>query len=115
MDGSHIATLLLTFFFRFMRPLIEGGHVYIAQPPLFRIQKGQKIKYAYNDTELSQMMAELGQGAKANRYKGLGEMNPEQLWELSLIHIYRPWRPTPPVRTTRCLSGVTRDWAKPTF
>ena len=83
-DGSHIATLLLTFFFRFMRPLIEGGHVYIAQPPLFRIQKGQKIKYAYNDTELSQMMAELGQGAKANRYKGLGEMNPEQLWETTM-------------------------------
>lgn len=83
-DGSHIATLLLTFFFRFMRPLIEGGHVYIAQPPLFRIQKGQKIKYAYNDTELSQIMAELGQGAKANRYKGLGEMNPEQLWETTM-------------------------------
>ena len=83
-DGSHICTLLLTFFFRFMRPLIENGHVYIAQPPLFKIQKGQKVKYAYNEVEMANMSQERGQGAKVSRYKGLGEMNPEQLWETTM-------------------------------
>lgn len=83
-DGSHICTLLLTFFFRFMRPLIDGGHVYIAQPPLFKIAKGQKVKYAYNDNEMTAFSLEMGQGAKINRYKGLGEMNPEQLWETTM-------------------------------
>ncbi len=83
-DGSHICTLLLTFFFRFMRPLVDAGHVYIAQPPLFKVAKGQKIKYAYNENEMSEFMAEMGQGAKASRYKGLGEMNPEQLWETTM-------------------------------
>ena len=83
-DGSHICTLLLTFFFRFMRPLIENGHVYIAQPPLFKIQKGQKVKYAYNEVEMANMSQELGQGAKVSRYKGLGEMNPHELWETTM-------------------------------
>lgn len=83
-DGSHICTLMLTFFFRFMRPLIDGGHVYIAQPPLFKLAKGQQIKYAYNENELSGMSAEMGQGTKVSRYKGLGEMNPEQLWETTM-------------------------------
>ena len=83
-DGSHICTLLLTFFFRFMRPLIENGHVYIAQPPLFKIQKGQKIKYAYNEVEMASMSEKMGQGTKVSRYKGLGEMNPEQLWETTM-------------------------------
>ena len=82
-DGSHICTLMLTFFFRYMRPLIEQGHVYIAQPPLFKLQKGNTVKYAYNDKEMAQLSAEMP-GAKINRYKGLGEMNPDQLWETTM-------------------------------
>ena len=83
-DGSHICTLMLTFVFRFMRPLIEGGYVYIAQPPLFKLAKGKDVRYAYNEPEMTQMSAEMGQGVKINRYKGLGEMNPEQLWETTM-------------------------------
>ena len=83
-DGSHICTLLLTFFFRFMRPLIDDGHVYIAQPPLFKLAKGQKVRYAYNEAEMTAMSLEMGQGTKISRYKGLGEMNPEQLWETTM-------------------------------
>lgn len=82
-DGSHICTLMLTFFFRYMRPLIEQGHVYVAQPPLFKVQKGSTIKYAYNDAEMALLSQEMP-GAKINRYKGLGEMNPEQLWETTM-------------------------------
>ena len=82
-DGSHICTLMLTFFFRYMRPLIEQGHVYVAQPPLFKVQKGNTIKYAYNDAEMALLSQEMP-GAKINRYKGLGEMNPEQLWETTM-------------------------------
>ena len=78
-DGSHICTLMLTFFFRYMRPLIEHGYVYVAQPPLFKLQKGSTVKYAYNEDEMKQLSAEMP-GAKVNRYKGLGEMNPDQLW-----------------------------------
>ena len=82
-DGSHICTLMLTFFFRYMRPLIEHGYVYVAQPPLFKLQKGNTIKYAYNEDEMKQLSAEMP-GAKVNRYKGLGEMNPDQLWETTM-------------------------------
>ena len=82
-DGSHICTLMLTFFFRFMRPLIEHGYVYVAQPPLFKLQKGSTVKYAYNEDEMKQLSAEMP-GAKVNRYKGLGEMNPDQLWETTM-------------------------------
>ena len=82
-DGSHICTLMLTFFFRYMRPLIEQGHVYVAQPPLFKVQKGNTIKYAYNDAEMAVLSQEMP-GAKVNRYKGLGEMNPDQLWETTM-------------------------------
>ena len=82
-DGSHICTLMLTFFFRYMRPLIEHGYVYVAQPPLFKLQKGSTVKYAYNEDEMKQLSAEMP-CAKVNRYKGLGEMNPDQLWETTM-------------------------------
>ncbi len=80
-DGAHIRTLLLTFFFRYMRPLIENGYIYIAQPPLYRVKKGNKEYYAYSDEELKKIASD---GATIQRYKGLGEMNPEQLWETTM-------------------------------
>ena len=83
-DGSHIRTLLLTFFFRFMRPLVEEGHVYLAQPPLFRITKGKRHYYAFSDQQRDQIMAELAGGYEIPRYKGLGEMDSEQLWETTM-------------------------------
>ncbi len=83
-DGAHIKTLLLTFFFRHMRPLIEHGHIYAAVPPLFKVFKGKQERYAYSDEERDKYMTELGQGAQAERYKGLGEMDPEQLWETTM-------------------------------
>ena len=84
-DGAHIRTLLLTFFYRYMRPLIEEGHVFIAQPPLYQIKKGQKQWYAYSDQELSDRLDEIGrEGITIQRYKGLGEMNAEQLWNTTM-------------------------------
>ena len=84
-DGAHIRTLLLTFFYRYMRPLIDEGHVYIAQPPLYRVVQGKKEQYVYDDKELERVLKDIAEGGyKLNRYKGLGEMNDDQLWETTM-------------------------------
>ncbi len=88
-DGAHIRTLLLTFLFRHMRPLIERGYIYIAQPPLYKIQQGKRIAYTFSDEELETALKDFGQRPQIQRYKGLGEMNPEQLWETTMDPDYR--------------------------
>jgi DNA gyrase subunit B len=85
-DGAHIRTLLLTFFYRYMRQIIEHGYIYIAQPPLYKVQQGKRVEYAYNDRELENILVEIPKQPKPGiqRYKGLGEMNPTQLWETTM-------------------------------
>jgi DNA gyrase subunit B len=83
-DGSHIRTLILTLFYRHFKPIIEKGYLYIATPPLYRIKTGKSIRYAYSDQELQQVLKQIGEKADIQRYKGLGEMNPEQLWETTM-------------------------------
>ena len=83
-DGAHIRILLLTFFYRFFKPIIEGGYVYVAQPPLYRVQRGNTIKYAYTDNQLEELKKEFGEKVSLQRYKGLGEMDPSQLWETTM-------------------------------
>lgn len=91
-DGSHIETLILTFFFRYMRELIEAGHVYIATPPLYLVKKGSKKRYAWNDKERDEIVASMNGGAGIQRYKGLGEMNAEQLWDTTMNPEFRTLR-----------------------
>jgi DNA gyrase subunit B len=90
-DGAHIRTLLLTFFFRYMTPLINNGHLFIAQPPLFRVASGKQVTYAYTEDHRDRILKDLANPEKAllQRYKGLGEMNPEQLWDTTMNPVNR--------------------------
>jgi DNA gyrase subunit B len=85
-DGAHIRTLLLTFFYRHFKPVVDAGYIYIAQPPLFKIQAGKRVEYAYTDEQRDKVLKDIGKttGVSIQRYKGLGEMNPEQLWETTM-------------------------------
>ena len=83
-DGNHIATLLLTFFFRYMRELIDAGYIYLALPPLYQLKKGKQMQYVYSDDEKKSLMKDWGEDIHIQRYKGLGEMNPDQLWNTTM-------------------------------
>ncbi|MCY4299905.1 MAG: DNA topoisomerase (ATP-hydrolyzing) subunit B [Flavobacteriaceae bacterium] len=105
-DGSHIATLIMTFFFRFMRPLVEQGYLYIATPPLYLVKKGKRKEYAWDDDDRDRWIQQMGQGTTIQRYKGLGEMNAEQLWETTM---------NPEKRTLRLIEIEDEDQADRTF
>ncbi len=105
-DGSHIATLIMTFFFRFMRPLVEQGYLYIATPPLYLVKKGKRKEYAWDDGDRDRLIKEMGQGTTIQRYKGLGEMNAEQLWETTM---------NPENRTLRLIEIEDENQADRTF
>jgi len=93
-DGEHIMTLILTFFFRHLQDIVEKGHIYIAQPPLYKIYRGKQLYYAYNEEEQNQIIKEhfADNSYSIQRYKGLGEMNPEQLWETTMNPVHRVLR-----------------------
>ena len=91
-DGSHISTLILTFFFRYMKELIEAGYIYIATPPLYLVKRGQKKSYAWDNDQRDRLMKEFGSGSSVQRYKGLGEMNAEQLWDTTMNPVERTLR-----------------------
>lgn len=115
-DGSHIETLILTFFFRYMRELIEEGHIFIATPPLYLVKKGAKKQYAWNDDQRDQLVKEFGQGASIQRYKGLGEMNAEQLWDTTMNPEMRTLRQVTidnAVETDRIFSMLMGDEVPP--
>lgn len=88
-DGAHICTLMLTFFYRYLKPIIDGGYVYIAMPPLFKVAKGNRVEYVYKEEEMEVVKKEMGENVNVQRYKGLGEMNPEQLWETTMDPAFR--------------------------
>jgi DNA gyrase subunit B len=115
-DGSHIETLILTFFFRYMRELIDGGHIYIATPPLYLVKKGTKKRYAWNDKERDAIAAEYNGSANIQRYKGLGEMNAEQLWDTTMNPEFRTLRQiiiTNATETDRTFSMLMGDEVPP--
>lgn len=88
-DGAHICTLLLTFFYRYLKPIIEGGYIYIAQPPLFKVAKGNRVEYVYKEEQMEIVKQQMGENVNVQRYKGLGEMNPDQLWETTMDPEFR--------------------------
>ena len=115
-DGLHICTLLLTFFFRYMRPLIDNGYVYIAQPPLYRLTKNKKHHYAYSDEQRDLIMAEIGAGYTIQRYKGLGEMDPAQLWETTMdptVRIMKTVRLSDAIEADETFSILMGDKVEP--